>query len=72
MLLFAELAHLVDAELLEHSSIEWEERIYLHTVMVKNLGIDKMLPSHLFEGRIETNQSTRVTISNESRQISAN
>ena len=45
MQLFAELAHLVDTELLEHSSIEWEERIYLHTVMVKNLSMETNLPN---------------------------
>ena len=46
MRLFAELARIVDTELKEYSSIEWEERIYLHTVMVKNLSMEKMLPSN--------------------------
>lgn len=43
MELFAELARFVETELLDHSSIEWEERIHFHTVMVKNLSIEKKL-----------------------------
>jgi len=42
--IFSELANLIDTQLSQYSSIEWEERIFVHTVMVKDLGMEKKLP----------------------------
>ena len=43
--IFTDLIHLIETELQKCSSIEWEERIFLHAVVKEQIGLEKGLPS---------------------------
>ena len=60
MLIFIEVLKLITTELCKSNSIEWEERIFFHTVMKNRTSLEKGL-KNLAE--INANISTRGTTS---------
>ena len=52
VLIFTDLIHLIETELQKCSSIEWEERIFLHAVVKEQIGLEKDLPNMSFTEHI--------------------
>ena len=62
--IYTELINLVKNDLVNLSTIEWEERIFFHTVMVHKIGLEKELGSLSFDQK--TKQKPLIKSSNSS------
>ena len=60
VLIFKEVLKLITSELCKSNTIEWEERIFFHTVMMNRTGLEKEI-QNLTESHTSRLASTRVT-----------
>ena len=54
--IYTELIAMVETQLQECSTIEWEERIFFHTVMYNKIGLEKELKNLSAQEQLNHNQ----------------